>query len=77
MFSSNDSLWAAKIAAGGGVAITDKSGVLGKHPMALYFDFIKMAAMEDESMKEARVLVNLMKDIPLQADHIEELMNAN
>lgn len=46
LFSSNDSLWAAKINAGAGTKIADKGSVYNDSPLGMYLDMASMVNME-------------------------------
>ncbi len=66
LFSSNDSLWAAKAFASKTVEIDNKGGVISDYPVGVYGDFTALSKMDE--LGEARVLVDLMEDFMLKGD---------
>ncbi len=69
LFSTNDSLWAAKVVENNTVQINDAAGVLSSEPIGVFVDFLSLAKMDD--LDDAAIFVEMLKDARASGDMSE------
>lgn len=61
LFSTNDSLWAAKVKNGTASQLPNYEGVLNSEPFGMFLDFVEMAGMDD--LDEMEALINTLQSL--------------